>query len=350
MPLSKEFLQSFNKFVTHYKKTGASSMLGSLGWQKEQNHSGICGYFEEILMLVTSNQEAIHDASVIEYITIPINLSAKTNPYLLTCWNDCLIEYNSAVKVYTPISAMKGDTPLHIKIAPEGIASERLISDLSMALDSRQKAQEYSRIAHVSELELVKKQYEELKIKYDHIAAENRRLKEQVRNDQLFLSLQPQISSAQSQLASFADLLNTLHEIVGGRPGSSHAMTVAPDSISPKEPPIEESEIKGRFSPPSQIPTDISAPPSAESVQDTPSTPLVAEEHNSVSTPLVPPKAPPKAPPPPPSASNKPAEPGKVFNGEGFFKELKDELAKRNGQKSNTSSSTPSSISLEKKS
>ncbi|MBL7480886.1 hypothetical protein [Legionella bononiensis] len=362
MPLSKEFLSSFNKFVTHYKQTGASSMLGSLGWGKEQNHSGICSYFEEILTLISSNQEAIHDASVIEYITIPINLSAKTNPYLLDCWSKSLIEYNSGLKVYTPISAMKNDSSIHIQIAPDGTSSERMMRDLRLALDSTQKAQEYSRVAYLSELELLKKQNEELKNENAQLTAENRHLREQVQNDQLFRSLQPQISTARSQLASFAELLNTLHEITGGRPSSSDKITVVPSSIHTNEAlinatpsiqvdsPVHESEHNKHTTAPSPIPPHTNSMQSSSSDPGSTSTPPVAEVQKEVSIPLVPIKTPPKNPPPPPPVSNKPAEPSRVFNGEGFFKELTEELAKRNQPKNKASTSTPSPASGEKKS
>ncbi|KTD55361.1 hypothetical protein [Legionella quateirensis] len=362
MPLSKEFLLSFNKFITHYKKTGASSMLGSLGWGKEQNHSGICSYIEEILALISRNQETFHDASVIEYITIPINLSAPTNPYLVDCWSRSLIEYNSAVKVYTPISAMKNDSPIHIQIALEGTSSERMMRDLRLALDSTQKSQEFSRVAYVSELELLKKQNEELKNQNAQLTAENLHLKEQVYNDQLFRSLQPQISTAREQLTSFAELLNTLHEITRERPKSSDKITLTPGSIGSNEAlikatpsiqldsPVHEVEQKKHSVTPSPIPPHTNSMQSSESDPGSMSTSIVAEVQIEVSIPKVPPKAPPKTPPPPPSASNKPEEPSRVFNGEGFFKELKDELAKRNGQKNKASTSTPTPVSVEKKS
>ena len=362
MPLSKEFLSTFNKFVTQYKQTGASSVLGSLGWGKEQNHSGICSYFEEILALLSSNQEAIHDASVIEYITIPINLSAKTNPYLLDCWSKSLIEYNAGLKVYTPISAMKNDSPIHIQIAPEGTSSERMMRDLRLALDSTQKAQEFSRVAYLSELELLKKQNEELKNENAQLTAENRHLKEQVHNDQLFRSLQPQISAAKDQLANFAELLNTLHEITGRRPGNSDKMTVVPGSRSSNEPLIKptssiqldssvhESEHQKHSRAPSSIPPHTKAMQSSTSDPGSTSTPPVTEVQKEVSIPLVPPKAPPKNPPPPPSESNIPAEPSKVFNGAGFFQELTKEIAARNAKKNMASTSSPSPESGEKKS
>ena len=117
MPISKHFLKSFEQFITNYKLTGASSSY--ISWGKEQNHSAICDYFSELLSLITSNQEVIHDASVIEYLSVPINLSANTNRYLNDCWNKFLITYNSVKKMYIPINAMDSSTQIHLQIALE---------------------------------------------------------------------------------------------------------------------------------------------------------------------------------------------------------------------------------------
>lgn len=386
MPISKEFLQSFSKFISNYKLNGGSSVLG---WGKEQNHSDICSYLDEILALITSNQESIHDASVIEYLTIPINLSANSNRYLLDCWNKCLSEYNSTSKIYSPISTMSSGSPIHIQISPEGTSSERMMRDLRTALDSTQKVQEFSRKAYSSEIELLKKQLEELQHENTQLISENRHLKEQVRNDQMFRSLQPQISSAQKQLASFAELLNTLYEITGEKANTSvsNPLSIIPsvikhDVVPSRVEPLSSisssrdnrealgkdtvsiplvPEKKGEVSEPKAQPIgSLKKPPippipsstdNREALgKDTASIPLVPEIKGEISEPKALPIGSHKKPLTPP-LTNQPPESKPLLSGEGFFKELSSAIAKREAKTNKEKQSAPSltSTNVEKK-
>lgn len=356
MPISKHFLKSFEQFITHYKVTGASSSY--ISWGKEQNHSAVCGYFGELLNLVVSNQEVFHDASIIEYLAVPINLSASTNRYLHECWNKFLIEYNSAAQMYAPIHTMDSSTPTHLQIALEGNSSERMMRDLKSALESTQKAQEFSRKAYHSEVELLKKQLTELTRENAKLSTENRLLKEQVHNDQMFRSLHPQIEKAQHQLASFADLLSNLYELTGSSPPQPSPMPSITVSSSEKE----QSEIaticssssrgeqqndernnlaKDTISPPNI--TRGTLPPVSTNAHEIPekdsvATPLIISESGkpSVIKSTIPPLAPHMAPPK--MATAQQHEPSHTFSGGGFFNELSKELAKRNANKQNASS------------
>lgn len=355
MPITKHFLKSFEQFTTNYKVTGASSSY--ISWGKEQNHGAICGYFGELLNLITSNQEVFHDASIIEYLAVPINLSANTNRYLHECWNKFLIEYNSVAKMYAPIHTMDSSTPTHIQIALEGNSSERMMRDLKSALESTQKAQEFSRKAYLSEVELLKKQLEELTRENTQLSAENRLLKEQVRKDEMFRSLQPQIATAQHQLASFADLLNNLYEMTGGRStlSSPSLITVSSLEKEKREVPVPDkiatsvssSTTGDRLtttdspSPPPKLTPVLHVPVStnthAAPEKDIPSPLLITSEQgeDSIIKSTIPPKTPSKV------STAQQQEPKPTLSGEGFFNELSKELAKRKANKEASSSTAP---------
>ncbi|KTD63392.1 hypothetical protein [Legionella shakespearei] len=215
MPISKEFLPLFKDFVTNYKIKGTPAFYT---WAKEHNHTQISQFFDELLALIDSNQESFHDASIIDHLNVTVLLSANTNRYLLECWIDFLTKYNEATKSYSPISSMDGQTPVHIQVAPEGTKSERMLIDLKKALETTQQAFALSQQANSTEIALLKRQLAEFKEQNARLSTENRLLKDQVRNEQMFRDLHPQISSAQEQLSSFAALIQTLSEVTGKKP------------------------------------------------------------------------------------------------------------------------------------
>ncbi|CAM2823505.1 hypothetical protein [Legionella worsleiensis] len=360
MPLSAEFLNAFEEFVNNYQATGGSSILGSFGWKKQQNHSGICDYLRGILKTCKKNKGSFHDTSIIESLTIPINLSAKTNPYLLSCWNDFLSTYNTAKLAYTPISAMNTHSPVHIKIAPEGKSSEPIIRDLRKALDSTQQAQKYAQVAYDLELESLKRQNAELKKENLQLAAENHDLRERILNEQTFRELQPQIITARRELASFADLLGLIHDLIQAKPESlEHRAHTHDSEITNETPPVlqappvqldrqdQESELKQPNSSKAEPSPQICDMPASSSEHETQPALVEPQVPNSEDTSL----AILRMPPPPPSlTSSTPPKPGRIFNGEGFFKELQAELAKRNNPIKNASAASSSPVSHEKKS
>jgi VPS inhibitor protein A len=252
---------------------------------------------------------------------------------------------------------MDSSTPTHIQIALEGNSSERMMRDLKSALESTQKAQEFSRKAYLSEVELLKKQLEELTRENTQLSTENRLLKEQVRNDEKFRSLQPQIETAQHQLTSFANLLSNLYEMTGGRStlSSPSLMTVSslekenreipfPDKIATS---VSSSTTEERLSttdsptPPPKFKPVLHVPFSpnthATPEKDIPSTPLVTSEQGEISVlkSTTPPKAPSKV------STSQQQEQKPTLSGEGFFNELSKELAKRKANKEPSSSTAP---------
>ncbi len=347
MPISTHFLESFEQFISNYKLAGASSYLS---WGKELNHSEICGFLEEILRHITSNKEMMHDASVIEYISIPINLSATTNRYLLDSWNKFLGKYNAVAELYTPISVMRSTSEIHFQVAPEGNASERMMRDLRTALDSTKKAQEFSRKAHLSELELLKQEVAELTRENMRLAHENLRLKEQETKDHQLRSLEPKIITAQQQLASFAELLGTLHELTSYKPtvAEQTPSIMFPPALPLNKSPASSSSGEGTtysertgtivlpaVTPPVPAPViNIDATP-----KDIPTQPLVQSEEKPITAPT-------KAPPPP---TTKKYETKGTFSGQGFLNELSKELAKRKANKEIPFASTEAASSEQKK-
>lgn len=273
MPISKDFLPLFKDFVTNYKIKGTPAFYN---WAKEQNHLQISQFFDELLTLINSNQESFHDASIIDHLNVTVLLSANTNRYLLECWIDFLTKYNVATQSYAPISSMDSKTSVHIQVGPEGTTSERMLIDLKKALEVTQHAFALAQQAHSTEIELLKRQIAALKSHNAMLSAENHQLKDQVRDEQIFKALHPQITSAQEQLSSFAELLKTLNEVTGK----------SPDSTPQPQPPIPFS------------------PENTESTTSLPSTAVVTitTEPVPTNTPSAVGVTPP--PPPPPSLSS----------------------------------------------
>lgn len=238
MPISKEFLPLFKDFVTNYKIKG---MPAFYTWAKEQNHLQIGQFLDELLALIDSNQESFHDASIIDHLNVPILLAASTDRYLLECWIDFLTKYNEATKSYAPISSMDGQTPIHIQVAPEGTKSERMLIDLKRALEATQQAFALSQQANSTEIAVLKRQVAELKEQNARLSTENRVLKDQVRNEERFRDLHPQISSAQEQLASFAALIQTLRDVTGKKPEAAPPAVVL--VTEHKETPVSQAPI-----------------------------------------------------------------------------------------------------------
>lgn len=244
MPISKEFLPLFKDFVTNYKVRGTPAFYT---WTKEHNHPQISQFFDELLALIDSNQESFHDASIIDHLNVTVLLSASTNRYLLECWIDFLSKYNEATKSYAPISSMDGQTPVHIQVGPEGTKSERMLIDLKRALENTQQAFALSQQATSTEIALLKRQLAEFKEQNARLSTENRLLKDQVHNEQMFKDLHPQLSSAQEQLTSFAALIQTLTEVTGKKPEAlpppilpvaEHKETLVPTTPVQSEQPV----------------------------------------------------------------------------------------------------------------
>lgn len=203
MAISKEFFKIFGHFVMNYKQNGTPAFYN---WVKEHNHNIISLFLEEILSIVTLNQDTLHDASIIENLSITILLSAKSNPYLLNCWVNFLDEYNIAAKQYAPIGTIE------MSIGPSGAPSENLIRNLKDALIAQQAAFVSTQKIHQVEIEQLKKQISDLQQSQNQLILQNDQLKTLVGNRKTVEEMHAQIITAQKQLLSVSQLLGTLYE------------------------------------------------------------------------------------------------------------------------------------------
>lgn len=209
MAISKEFFRIFGHFVTNYKQNGTPAFYN---WAKEHNHSIISLFLEEILSIVTLNQDTLHDASIIENLSITILLSAKSNPYLLSCWVNFLDEYNIAAKQYAPIGTIE------MSIGPSGAPSENLIRNLKDALIAQQAAFVSTQKIHQVEIEQLKKQISDLQQSNNQLILQNDQLKTLVGDRKTVEDMHAQIITAQKQLLSVSQLLGTLYETTKQKP------------------------------------------------------------------------------------------------------------------------------------
>ncbi|WP_244940898.1 hypothetical protein [Legionella sainthelensi] len=209
MAISKEFFKIFGHFVMNYKQNGTPAFYN---WAKEHNHNIISLFLEEILSIVTLNQDTLHDASIIENLSITILLSAKSNPYLLNCWVNFLDEYNIAVKQYAPIGTIE------MSIGPSGAPSENLIRNLKDALIAQQAAFVSTQKIHQVEIEQLKKQISDLQQSQNQLILQNDQLKTLVGNRKTVEEMHAQIITAQKQLLSVSQLLGTLYETTKQKP------------------------------------------------------------------------------------------------------------------------------------
>ncbi len=209
MAISKEFFRIFGHFVMNYKQNGTPAFYN---WAKEHNHSIISHFLEEILSIVTLNQDTLHDASIIENLSITILLSAKSNPYLMNCWIGFLEEYNTAAKQYAPIGTIE------MNIGPSGISSENLIRNLKDALIAQQTAFASTQKIHQSEIEQLKKQISDLQQANNQLVLQNDQLKTLVGDRKTVEEMHEQIITAQKQLLSVSQLLGTLYETTKQKP------------------------------------------------------------------------------------------------------------------------------------
>lgn len=209
MAISKEFFRIYGHFVMNYKQNGTPAFYN---WAKEHNHSIISLFLEEILSLVTLNQDTLHDASIIENLSITILLSAKSNPYLLNCWVNFLDEYNSAAKQYAPIGTIE------MSIGPSGVPSENLIRNLKDALIAQQTALVSTQKIHQAEIEQLKKQISDLQQSNYQLMLQNDQLKILVGDRKAVEEMHDQIITAQKQLLSVSQLLGTLFDTTKQKP------------------------------------------------------------------------------------------------------------------------------------
>ncbi|KTD53409.1 substrate of the Dot/Icm secretion system [Legionella santicrucis] len=210
MAISNEFFRIFGHFVTNYKQNGTPAFYN---WAKEHNHSIISHFLEEILSIVTLNQDTLHDASIIENLSITILLSAKSNPYLLNCWINFLDEYNIAAKQYAPIGTIE------MNIGPSGAPSENLIRNLKDALLAQQTAFVSTQKIHQAEIEQLKKQISDLQQSNNQLMLQNDQLKILIGDRKTVEEMHAQIITAQKQLLSVSQLLSTLYETTKQKPG-----------------------------------------------------------------------------------------------------------------------------------
>lgn len=209
MTISKEFLSLFSNFITNYKQNGIPTFYT---WLKEQNHGLISDSLAELFTIVTVNQESLHDASIIENLSITALLSAKSNPYLLTCWIDFLNEYNASTKQYAPIGTIA------LSVGPSGVPSENMIRNLKDALVAQQATLESTQKIHQAEMEQLRKQISDLQTANGQLRLQNDQLKVLTHDRHVIEALHPQIQKNQEQLASFSTLLNTLYELTKAKP------------------------------------------------------------------------------------------------------------------------------------
>ncbi|KTD55080.1 substrate of the Dot/Icm secretion system [Legionella sainthelensi] len=209
MAISKEFFRIFGHFVMNYKQNGTPAFYN---WAKEHNHNIISLFLEEILSIVTLNQDTLHDASIIENLSITILLSAKSNPYLLNCWVNFLDEYNIAAKQYAPIGTIE------MSIGPSGAPSENLIRNLKDALIAQQAAFVSTQKIHQVEIEQLKKQISDLQQSHNQLILQNDQLKTLVGDRKTVEEMHAQIITAQNQLLSVSQLLGTLYETTKQKP------------------------------------------------------------------------------------------------------------------------------------
>jgi VPS inhibitor protein A len=206
MPISKEFLPLFKEFVSKYQHSGATTFYNL---SKEHHHDTISKDLNELLIIITGNNETLHDVSIIDYLNELTLSSAKTNPYLLEYW----LEFKTQYKLAKQKNNKQGNHPTSIKVGPEGTPLEGMIRDLRHALVATQTALTLSQQTHATELELLRKQLSELKAAHSELAIQNATLREQVKNEHFFDTLHPQIVLAQEQINSFSALLTNLNKV-----------------------------------------------------------------------------------------------------------------------------------------
>lgn len=209
MAISETFLKLFKNFATNYKFNGTPTFFT---WSKEQNHTNISTHIDELLQIISKDQQSFHDASIIESLNTTVLLSARTNPYLLECWIDFLNKYNAATKTYAPFDKIQ------INVSAEGKPSERMLGELQSALRNALQASVFADKAHQTETEILKKQIEELEGKNKKLLAENTQLQQQVADQTHLKSLNPNIETAQKQVGSLLELLSSLHEAIKDKP------------------------------------------------------------------------------------------------------------------------------------
>lgn len=163
MAISSSFLRLFTNFIENYKKNNTASFYS---WAKEPQHDEICNYFDELLTIITDNQELFSDTNIIESHNTSILLSAKSNQGLLTCWIDFINRYNDEVQIYSSFTAKN---KIHIQVKPESSSVlfkqdlQRTIQKLYALLE---KADDYHKTKELllhSENEQLKEHNEALK-------------------------------------------------------------------------------------------------------------------------------------------------------------------------------------------
>lgn len=209
-----------------------------------------------MLLIITGNQASFHDVSIIDYLNEIIISSAKTNPYLLEYWLEFKTQYKTAKQ-----ADKHSQNTLNIKIGPEGTSSEGMIRDLRNALVATQNALTLGQQAQNVEMELLRTELQELRLSHTALLIQNNKLLEQVRNEQLFASLHPQILSAQEQITTLSHLLGQLNTLTikTAPPAEVKELLivtpVAPSTLNPNkedEPTNESIPIPPPLTPPSK--------------------------------------------------------------------------------------------------
>lgn len=221
MPLSKEFLPLFEKFVNNYKQKSAGSFMNL--WAHEQD---LCTKFEELLTILSSNLEQFNDASIIGYMNKTVLMAAFSNPILLKNWVDFMTAY------YATRQELSSNS-LYIPVAPES-SSQQLIEQLQNSLSKAREFQQSSEVSHKTEIAILKTENEFLLNTKNALEKENALLKSQLQHEQQFKEMQPKIASIGVRFEEFSQFLIDLNQIIK----EPQIINLNPEHIEPLAPVI----------------------------------------------------------------------------------------------------------------
>lgn len=227
MPISDKILPLLNELITNYQKT---SVVRGLIYKNtvDPNFATIYAALAALPELINNNPLPFNNETLYDYTLKLFGEYEETNSHFATNWRIFSKSYRAIIqelsRANTTSETASSDYTIgtdqgvpKLDMRPDG-EPDGFTRDLMQALSANQQSLKSTQKAHTSELALLNRKLAEAQRSSRDLAAQNERLKEQIKFEQTLKRLQPEFDITREQLLKTAELFQALADLSRKKP------------------------------------------------------------------------------------------------------------------------------------